>query len=185
MMGLLAAPLESVSTCRREPACIRRWALPPFTAVLALNGMVMGVIGLAAARIGPAAHQRAVAGHLADRGGDRGGGGTGLHVAQARKADMTLPASIPLYARRRRFVVGAAIAYDLWAVRNFTVVAPSWLLSGRLVDRRDVQRAGGSHHRGVLWPLALAPSSRHGGATSAGDGRASDQFGIYIANHGG
>src|SRR4029434_6357019 len=26
------------------------------------------------------------------------------------------------------FVAGAAITYELWAVRNFTVMAPSWLL---------------------------------------------------------
>lgn len=26
------------------------------------------------------------------------------------------------------FVTGAAITYQLWAVRNFTVMAPAWLL---------------------------------------------------------
>jgi hypothetical protein len=55
-------------------------------------------------------------------------------VAMARKArgaGVTLTGST---ARRfalgmaAPFVAGAAITYELWAVRNFTVMAPSWLL---------------------------------------------------------
>ena len=127
-----------------------------FTAVPGAGGVVMGVIGLAAAGIGArqptsdrwlatwlvAAAIAAVVGLV-------------FMSLKARKADMTLTG---VNTRRfalgmaAPFVAGAAITYDLWAVRNFTVMAPSWLLlygAGLLTGGMFSVR-GGSHHRRVL-----------------------------------
>ena len=103
-----------------------------FTAVPGVGGVVAGVIGLIAAIV--AARQP-----TADRWL-----GTWLVAAsiavivelvamglKARRAGMTLTGTTA-----RRFglgmaaplVAGAAITYELWEVRNFTVMAPVWLL---------------------------------------------------------
>ena len=103
-----------------------------FTAIPGAGGVVMGVIGLIAAVVG--ARQPTPDRWL----------GTWLVAAflalivelvamawKARRAGLTLTST-----NARRFalgigaplVAGAAITYELWAVRSFTVMAPAWLL---------------------------------------------------------
>jgi hypothetical protein len=103
-----------------------------FTAIPGAGGVVMGVIGLVAALVG--ASQPTPDRWL----------GTWLVAAffalivelvamawKARRAGLTLTGT-----NARRFalgiaaplVAGAAITYELWAVRSFTVMAPAWLL---------------------------------------------------------
>jgi hypothetical protein len=103
-----------------------------FTAIPGAGGVVTGVIGLIAAVVG--ARQPTPDGWL----------GTWLVAAfvalivelaamtwKARRAGLTLAGT-----NARRFalgiaaplVAGAAITYELWAVRSFTVMAPAWLL---------------------------------------------------------
>jgi hypothetical protein len=103
-----------------------------FTAIPGAGGVVTGVIGLIAAVVG--ARQPTPDRWL----------GTWLVAAfvasivelvamsrKARRAGLTLTG-----ANARRFalgmaaplVAGAAITYQLWAVRDFTVIAPAWLL---------------------------------------------------------
>ena len=63
--------------------------------------------------------------------GNRGNRRVVRNGAKARRAGVTLTGST---ARRfapgmaAPFVAGAAITYELWAVRTFTVMPPSWLL---------------------------------------------------------
>jgi hypothetical protein len=104
-----------------------------FTAIPGAGGVVTGVIGLIAAVVG--ARQPTPDRWL----------GTWLVAAfvalivelvamtwKARRAGLALTG-----ANARRFalgvaaplVAGAAITYELWAVRSFTVMAPAWLLS--------------------------------------------------------
>jgi hypothetical protein len=103
-----------------------------FTAIPGAGGVVMGVIGLVAAVVG--ARQPTPDRWLA----------TWLVAAffavivalvamvwKARRAGLTLTST-----SARRFalgigaplVAGAAITYELWAVRSFTAMAPAWLL---------------------------------------------------------
>ena len=103
-----------------------------FTAIPGAGGVVMGLIGLIAAVVG--ARQPTPDRWL----------GTWLVAAflalivelvamawKARRAGLTLTST-----NARRFalgigaplVAGAAITYELWAVRSFTVMAPAWLL---------------------------------------------------------
>jgi hypothetical protein len=103
-----------------------------FTAIPGAGGVVTGVIGLIAAVVG--ARQPTPDRWL----------GTWLVAAffalivelvamawKARRAGLTLTGT-----NARRFalgiaaplVAGAAITYELWAVRSFTVMAPAWLL---------------------------------------------------------
>jgi hypothetical protein len=103
-----------------------------FTAISGAGGMVTGVIGLIAAAAGArqASPERwlliwlgaalvAIAVQL-----------TAITV-KARRVGLTLTG-----ANARRFALGmaaplaagAAITYELWTVRNFTVMAPAWLL---------------------------------------------------------
>jgi hypothetical protein len=103
-----------------------------FTAIPGAGGVVMGLIGLIAA--GVASRQP-----TADRWL-----GTWLAAAsvaaivelvamtrKAHRAGLTLTGT---NARRfalgmaAPFVAGAAITYELWTMRNFTVMAPAWLL---------------------------------------------------------
>jgi hypothetical protein len=103
-----------------------------FTAIPGAGGVVTGVIGVIAAVA--AARQP-----TADRWLGTWLGAASVAVVvelvamtwKARRAGLTLTGTIA-----RRFalgiaaplVAGAAITYELWAVRNFTVMAPAWLL---------------------------------------------------------
>ncbi|HJU41432.1 MAG TPA: hypothetical protein VJ691_01410 [Vicinamibacterales bacterium] len=103
-----------------------------FTAIPGAGGAVMGMIGLVASAV--AARQP-----MGDRwlatwlGAAAIAAVAGLFamVHKARAAGLSLTG---VNARRfalgmaAPFVAGAAITYELWAVGNFTVMAPSWLL---------------------------------------------------------
>jgi hypothetical protein len=103
-----------------------------FTAIPGAGGAVMGAIGLVAA--GVAAQQPMGNRWLATWLGAAAiaaAVGLAAMVHKARTAGLSLTG---VNARRfalgmaAPFVAGAAITYALWAVGNFTVMAPSWLL---------------------------------------------------------
>ena len=127
--------LRSISSQAADDLTFIRSAMErssAFTAIPGAGGVVMGVIGLIAALVG--ARQPTPDRWL----------GTWLVAAflalivelvamtwKARRAGLTLTGT-----NARRFalgiaaplVAGAAITYELWAVRSFTVMAPAWLL---------------------------------------------------------
>jgi hypothetical protein len=167
-----------------------------FTAVPGTGGVVMGVIGLAAAWIGAmqptgdrwlatwlgAAVIAAVVGLI-------------FMSLKARAAGLTL-----MGTNTRRFalgmaapfVAGAAITYELWVVRNFTVMAPSWLLlygagllTGGMFSVRVV-RIIGVCFMAVGLAAILTPPEWANIWLAIGFGGIQIAFGIYIArNHGG
>ena len=103
-----------------------------FTSIPGAGGVVMGIVALAASAV--AARQTSADRWLATwLAGAAVAAVCGL-IAMSRKArrgGMNLTGTT---ARRfalgmaAPFVAGAAITYDLWAVRNFAVMAPTWLL---------------------------------------------------------
>ena len=103
-----------------------------FTSIPGLGGIVMGLVGLATSVVAaqqPSANRWLIAW----LGGAAIAAIVGL-VAMARKARQRGADLLGANARRfavgmaAPFVAGAAITYALWAVENFTVMAPSWLL---------------------------------------------------------
>ena len=114
---------------------------------------------------------------------------------KARRAGSTLTGAI---ARRfavgmaAPFVAGAAITYELWAVRNFTVMAPAWLLlyGAGLLTGGIFSVPGGRadwrllHGRGIV--AILTPPDWGNVWLAVGFGGLHIGFGVYIArNHGG
>ncbi len=103
-----------------------------FTSIPGAGGVAMGIVALVASAV--AASQptgdRWLAAWLA-AAAVAAVVGLFAMARKARHAGVTLTGSS---ARRfglgmaAPFVAGAAITYELWAVRNFTVMAPSWLL---------------------------------------------------------
>lgn len=103
-----------------------------FTSIPGRGGVAMGAIALAAAVLAArqpsadrwlatwlaAAGAAAVVGMIAMSRKARRGGAT-LTGATARRFAIGMAAPL---------VAGAAITYELWAVGNFTVMAPAWLL---------------------------------------------------------
>jgi hypothetical protein len=131
----VAAQPESVGSHAAENLRFIRAAMErssTFTAVPGAGGVVMGVIGFVAAGIGAsqptgdrwlatwlgAAAVAAVVGLVFMW---RKARAAGLTLAGANARRFALGMAAP-------FVAGAAITYELWAVRNFTVMAPAWLL---------------------------------------------------------
>ena len=195
----MATHLRSVGTHAAENLQYIRQTMErssTFTAVPGAGGVVMGVIGLAAAGIGArqptsdrwlatwlvAATIAAVVGLI-------------FMSRKARKA------GVPLTGVNTRrfalgmaapFVAGAAITYDLWAVRNFTVMAPSWLLlygagllTGGMFSVRVV-RIIGMCFMAVGLAAILTPHQWGNIWLAIGFGGCQIGFGIYIArNHGG
>ena len=167
-----------------------------FTAIPGAGGVVMGVIGLIAAGVG--ARQP-----TADRWL-----GTWLAAAsiaatvelvamrwKAHRAGMTLTGT---NARRFAFgmaaplVAGAAITYDLWAIRSFTVMAPAWLLlygAGVLTGGMfsvPIVRAIGICFMAAGIAAILTPHEWGNVWLAIGFGGLHVGFGTYIArNHGG
>lgn len=195
----MATHLRSVGTHAAENLQYIRQTMErssTFTAVPGAGGVVMGVIGLAAAGIGArqptsdrwlatwlvAAAIAAVVGLV-------------FMSHKARKAGVTLTG---VNTRRfalgmaAPFVAGAAITYDLWAVRNFTVMAPSWLLlygagllTGGMFSVRVV-RIIGVCFMAVGLAAILTPHEWGNIWLAIGFGGCQIGFGIYIArNHGG
>jgi hypothetical protein len=167
-----------------------------FTSIPGAGGVFMGVVALGAS--GVAAIQPT---------GDRwlatwlaaaliaAAGGLMAMMRKARRGGVTLTG---VNARRfalgmaAPFVAGAAITYELWAVRNFTVMAPAWLLlygAGVLtggIFSVPVVRAIGMCFM-ALGIAAIATPPEWGNAWLAlGFGGLQIGFGTYIyRNHGG
>jgi len=167
-----------------------------FTAIPGAGGVVTGVIGLIAAVV--AARQPTADWWL----------GTWLGAAsiavvvellamtwKARRAGITLTG-----ANARRFalgiaaplVAGAAITSELWAVRNFTVMAPTWLLlygAGVLTGGMfsvPVVRALGACFMAAGIAAVVTPPEWGNAWLAIGFGGLHVGFGAYIARyHGG
>ncbi len=167
-----------------------------FTAVSGVGGCVMGAIALVAALVGSwqptgdrwllvwlaAAAAAAVAGLVAMGRKARRAGAT-LTGANARRFAVGLAAP---------FVAGAAITYELWAVRNFTVMAPAWLLlygAGLLtggIFSVPAIRLIGALFMGLGMLAILTPPDWGNIWLAIGFGGLQLGFGVYIArNHGG
>ena len=167
-----------------------------FTSIPGKGGVGMGVVALAPRWSRRGSHRRdrwlaawliaagvaAIVGLIAMAHKARLGGAT-LTGATARRFAIGMAAP---------FVAGAAITYELWAVRNFTVMAPSWLLlygAGVLtggIFSVPVVRAIGVCFM-ALGIAAIATPPEWGNVWLAiGFGGLHVAFGIYIArNHGG
>ena len=195
----MAAQPESVGSHAAENLRFIRYAMErssTFTAIPGLGGVVMGVIALAAAAMAArqptgdrwlltwlgAAALAAVVGLI-------------MMARKARVARVTLTGS---NARRfalgmaAPFVAGAAITYELWAVRNFTVMVPAWLLlygAGLLTGGQfsvPVVRLIGVCFMVVGIAAILTPPEWGNAWLAIGFGGLQVAFGIYIArNHGG
>ncbi|MDP3720276.1 MAG: hypothetical protein Q8T13_21135 [Acidobacteriota bacterium] len=167
-----------------------------FTAVPGLGGCVMGAIALAAALMGswqPTSERWLftwlAAAVLASLVG---------MAAMARKAQRAGAPLTGAIARRfaaglaAPFVAGAAITYALWAVGQFTVMAPAWLLlygagllTGGIFSVPAVRWIGACFM--TLGMLAIVTPPEWGNLwLAAGFGGLQIGFGVYIArNHGG
>ena len=167
-----------------------------FTAVPGVGGALMGAIGLAAA--GLAARQpsgdrwlaawlgaAAVAAAIGLAFMMRKARAAGLSVTSVNARRFALGMAAP-------FVAGAAITYELWVVRNFTVMAPAWLLlygAGLLTGGMfsvPVVRVIGVCFMAVGIAAILTPPEWGNLWLGFGFGGLQVAFGIYIArNHGG
>ena len=167
-----------------------------FTAIPGIGGVVMGVIALAAAAM--AARQPT---------GDRwlltwlGAAALAAVVGLIMMARKARVARVPLTGSNARrfalgmaapFVAGAAITYELWAVRNFTVMAPAWLLlygAGLLTGGQfsvPVVRLIGVCFMALGIAAILTPPEWGNVWLAIGFGGLNIGFGTYIArNHGG
>lgn len=195
----MAAQPESVGRHAAENLRFIRSAMErssTFTAIPGAGGAVMGGIGLVAAGI--AATQP-----MGDRwlltwlGAAALAALAGLTAMwhKARTAGLTLTGT---GARRfalgmaAPFVAGAAITYELWTVRNFTVMAPAWLLlygTGLLTGGQfsaPVVRWIGVCFMAAGIAAILTPHEWSNIWLAIGFGGLQLGFGIYIArNHGG
>lgn len=195
----MAAQPESVGRHAAENLRYIRSAMErssTFTAIPGVGGAVMGAIGLAAAGI--AAQQP-----IGDRwlatwlGAAAIAASAGLFalVHKARAAGLSLTG---VNARRfalgmaAPFVAGAAITYELWAVGNFTVMAPAWLLlygagvlTGGIFSVPVVRIIGVCFMAAGIGAI-LTPPEWGNAWLAIGFGGLQVAFGIYIArNHGG
>lgn len=167
-----------------------------FTSIPGLGGVVMGVVGLATAVV---AAQQASPDRwlLAWLGGAAVAAILGF-AAMMRKARRHGVDLMGANARRfalgmaAPFVAGAAITFELWTVRNFTVMAPAWLLlygagvlTGGIFSIPIVRAIGVCFM--TLGIAAIATPPEWGNVwLAAGFGGLQAGFGIYIArNHGG
>ena len=194
-----APPPESISGHAADNLRFIRQAMErgaTFTAVPGAGGALMGATALVAAWIGsrqPTGDRwllvwlgaAAVAAAL----------GLGTMARKARGAGSTLTG-----ANARRFaigmaapvVAGAAITYELWATRTFTVMPPAWLLlygagvlTGGMFSVAAVRLMGAAFM--LLGMLAILTPPDWGNVwLAAGFGGLQIGFGIYIARyHGG
>lgn len=194
-----ASPISSIGGHAAENLVFIRQAMErgtTFTAVPGVGGCVMGAIALVAALVGSwqptgdrwllvwlaAAAAAAVAGLVTMARKARLAGAT-LTGANARRFAVGLAAPL---------VAGAAITYELWAVRNFTVMAPAWLLlygagvlTGGIFSVPAVRLMGALFM--ALGLLAILTPPDWGNVWLAiGFGGLQLGFGVYIArNHGG
>lgn len=167
-----------------------------FTSIPGAGGVGMGVIGLVASVVAArqpsgdrwlaawliSAAAAAIVGLIAMALKAKRGGAT-LTGATARRFAMGMAAP---------FVAGAAITYELWAVRNFTVMAPAWLLlygAGVLtggIFSVPVVRAIGVCFMALGIAAIVTPPEWGNMWLAIGFGGLHVGFGTYIArNHGG
>jgi len=167
-----------------------------FTSIPGKGGIGMGVVALAASIVAArqpsadrwlmvwlvAAAAAAVVGLIAMARKARLGGAT-LTGATARRFAIGMAAP---------FVAGAAITYDLWTVRNFSVMAPTWLLlygAGVLtggIFSVPVVRAIGACFMALGIAAIVTPPEWNTVWLGIGFGGLHVAFGTYIArNHGG
>lgn len=167
-----------------------------FTSIPGIGGAVMGVIALVASAVAAnqpsddrwlatwlaAAPLAAVVGLVGMVRKARRGGAP-LTGANARRFAMGMIAP---------FVAGAAITYELWTVRSFTVMAPAWLLlygAGVLtggIFSVPVVRAIGVCFMTLGIAAIVSPSEWANVWLAIGFGGLHVGFGIYIArNYGG
>jgi len=167
-----------------------------FTSIPGVGGAVMGGVALIASVIAArqppgdrwlltwlgAAAVAALFGFAAMLRKARRGGVT-LTGANARRFALGLAAP---------FVAGAAITYELWVVRSFTVMAPAWLLlygAGVLtggIFSVPVVRAIGVCFMALGIAAIVTPAEWGNLWLALGFGGLQIGFGIYIArNHGG
>ena len=167
-----------------------------FTPVPGMGGVVMGVIALVAAAVGArqptadrwlvtwlAAASVAVAVELVAMMRKAHRAGITLTGTAARRFALGMAAPL---------VAGAAITYELWAVRNFTVMTPAWLLlygagvlAGGMFSVPLVRAMGvGFMTTGIA--AILTPPEWANVWLAIGFGGLHIVFGAYIArNHGG
>ena len=195
----MAAQPESVGRHAAENLRFIRSAMErssTFTAIPGAGGAVMGAIGLAAAAI--AAQQPTGDRWLATwlvAAAIAASAGLFALVHKARAAGLSLTG---VNARRfalgmaAPFVAGAAITYELWAVGNFTVMAPAWLLlygagvlTGGIFSVPVVRIIGVCFMAAGIGAI-LTPPEWGNVWLGIGFGGLQVAFGIYIArNHGG
>jgi len=164
-----------------------------FTSVPGVGGAAMGGTALVAAWLGSrqptadrwllvwlgAAAVAAVIGLLTMSRKARGAGST-LTGANARRFAVGLAAPL---------VAGAAITYELWATRNFSVMTPAWLLlygagvlTGGIFSVPAVRLMGAAFM--LFGMLAILTPLDWGNVwLAAGFGGLQIGFGIYIARH--
>ena len=189
-------PPESISGHAADNLRFIRQAMErgsTFTAVPGVGGALMGATALVAAWVGSrqptgdrwllvwlgAAAIAAVVG-LVTMGRKARGAGSKLTGANARRFAVGLAAP---------FVAGAAITYELWATRNFSVMTPAWLLlygagvlTGGIFSVAAVRLLGAAFM--VLGMLAILTPPDWGNVwLAAGFGGLQIGFGIYIARH--
>ncbi len=164
-----------------------------FTAVPGAGGVVTGVIGLIAAVVGARqpTGERWLATWL-------GAASMGVVIELAAMTWKARRAGIALTGRNtRRFalgtaaplVAGAALTYDLWLMRDFSVMAPAWLLLygvGVLTGGRfsvPVVRVLGACFMAVGIAAALTLPEWRDVWLGIGFGGLHVGFGTYIARH--
>jgi hypothetical protein len=167
-----------------------------FTSIPGVGGALMGMVALAASWVAAAqpSEDRWLASWLA-AAGIAAVAGFAMMVRKARRGGVTLTGA---NARRfalgmaAPFVAGAAITYELWTVRNFTVMAPAWLLlygAGVLtggIFSVPVVRAIGVCFMALGIAAIVTPPEWGNVWLAIGFGGLQIGFGIYIArNHGG
>ena len=189
-------PPDSISSHAAENLRFIRQAMErgaTFTAVPGAGGAAMGGTALVAAWLGSrqptgnrwllvwlgAAAVAAVIGLVTMARKAKGAGST-LTGANARRFAVGLAAP---------FVAGAAITYELWATRNFTVMTSAWLLlygagvlTGGIFSVPAVRLMGAAFM--VFGMLAIFTPLEWGNVwLAAGFGGLQIGFGMYIARH--
>lgn len=167
-----------------------------FTAVPGVGGCVMGAIALGTAVVAswqPTGDRWLLTWLTAAAAAAIVGSAAMTHKAQRAGATIT-GANARRFAAglAAPFIAGAAITYQLWTVRTFTVMAPAWLLlygagllTGGIVSVPAVRLIGALFM--VLGVAAIATPPSWGNLWLAvGFGGLQLGFGVYIArNHGG
>ena len=198
-MTLRAGKPSSVGDHAAENLVFIRQAMErsaTFTSIPGAGGVAMGLVALGASAV--AARQPSADRWLAVWiGAAAFAAVVGLFAMarKARNAGSTLTGSTGrrfALGMAAPFVAGAAITYELWAVRNFTVMAPAWLLlygGGVLtggIFSVPIVRAIGVCFMALGIAAIFTPPEWSNVWLAIGFGGLHVGFGAYIArNHGG